>query len=246
MNSGLWKIIIFITVLTLFVIGVQGEDKKCSEYEPTVVTVSGIIHVQTFPGSPNYEDIAKGDKPETYWILKLDHPVCVNANPRDNVNNSYEANVKEIQLVLKGNQYKAFMEFKSKRVLVTGSLCHSVTGHHHTAVLLRVKNIAEDKPEKQSCKEHPMLSGPCFKIRGRMFFSNGTPGIRIWPVGTNRILGIGGLEENENVPDELVQQLSWETAMYADFTICPFTNDEPGVMRLICVESAENISIRKW
>jgi hypothetical protein len=109
---------------------------------------------------------------------------------------------------------------------------------------------AEDKPKKKSCKEHPMLSGPCFKIRGRMSFSNGTPSIRIWPVGTNRILGISEgrfyLEDYENVPDELVHQLSWETAMYADFTICPFTNDEPDVMRLICVESAENISIRKW
>ena len=83
-----------------------------------------------------------------------------------------------------------------------------------------------------------------------MSFSNGTPSIRIWPVGTNRILGISEgrfyLEDYENVSDELVHQLSWETAMYADFTICPFTNDEPGVMRLICVESAENISIRKW
>jgi len=109
---------------------------------------------------------------------------------------------------------------------------------------------SEDKPKKKSCKEHPMLSGPCFKIRGRMFSSNGTPSIRIWPVGTNRILGISEgrfyLEDYENVPEELVHQLNWETVLYADFTICPFTNDEPGVMRLICVESAENISIRRW
>jgi hypothetical protein len=108
---------------------------------------------------------------------------------------------------------------------------------------------AEDKLKKKTCKEHPMLSGRCFKVRGRMFFSNGTPSIRIWPVGTKRILGISEgrfyLEEYENAPDKLVDQLTWEAPIYADFTVCPFTKDKPGVMRLICVESAENISIQK-
>lgn len=101
------------------------------------------------------------------------------------------------------------------------------------------------KPKKKLCKEHPMLSGPCFKLSGRMSFSNGNPSIRIWRVGTDRVLGISEIEGFANVPDELVQQLSWETAMFADFTVCPFTDDKQGVMRLICVESAENISIKK-
>ena len=108
---------------------------------------------------------------------------------------------------------------------------------------------SEENPKKKSCKDHPMVSGPCFKVRGRMAFYNGTPSVRIWPVGTKRILGIsegrfyqGGYD---NVPGELVGQLTWDTAMFADFTICPFTDEQPGVMRLICVESAENISIRK-
>jgi hypothetical protein len=48
-----------------------------------------------------------------------------------------------------------------------------------------------------------------------------------------------------NVPDTLVRRLSWETAMFADFTVCPFTDDKPGEMRMICVESADNISIKK-
>lgn len=107
----------------------------------------------------------------------------------------------------------------------------------------------EEKSKKKACEEHPMLSGPCFKVRGRMFFSNGTPSLRIWPVGTRRILGISEgrfyLEDYENVPGELVEQLSWETEMFADFLVCPFTKEKPGVMRLVCVESAKNISIQK-
>jgi hypothetical protein len=52
------------------------------------------------------------------------------------------------------------------------------------------------------------------------------------------------LQDYVNVPDELVRRFSWETAMFADFTVCPFTDNRPGEMRMICVESAENISIK--
>lgn len=110
--------------------------------------------------------------------------------------------------------------------------------------------LAEENPKNKPCRDHPKLSGPCFKIRGRMAFYNGTPSLRIWPVGTNRILGISEgrfyLEGYDNVPEELVRQLTtFDTVMFADFLVCPFTDDKPGVMRLICVESADNISIRK-
>ena len=108
---------------------------------------------------------------------------------------------------------------------------------------------SEEEPNKKSCKEHPMLSGPCFKVRGRMSFYNGNPTVRIWLPGTKRMLGISQgrfyLQDYVNVPEELVRRLSWETAMFASFTVCPFTDDRPGEMRMICVESAENISIRE-
>jgi hypothetical protein len=107
---------------------------------------------------------------------------------------------------------------------------------------------SDEEPNKKSCKEHPLLSGPCFKVRGRMSFYNGNPTVRIWPLGTKRMLGVSQgrfyLQDYDNVPDELVRRLSWETAMFADFTVCPFTDNRPGEMRLICVESAENISIK--
>jgi hypothetical protein len=101
-----------------------------------------------------------------------------------------------------------------------------------------------------SCKAQPQLSGACFEIRGRMAIYNGNPRLRIWPVGTKKLLALserrGTMNEDYNVPKELLEQLSFGKAMYADFTICPFTDDEPGVMRLACVESAEDISIRDW
>jgi len=107
----------------------------------------------------------------------------------------------------------------------------------------------ENKTKKKACKEHPILSGPCFKVHGRMSLYNGTPSIRIWPTGTKRILGVSEgeyyNEEYKYLPDKLEDKLNWENAIFADFTVCPFTEDKPGVMRLVCVESAENIKIQK-
>ena len=49
-----------------------------------------------------------------------------------------------------------------------------------------------------------------------------------------------------NIPDELLDKMEgdWHKEMFADFLVCPFRDDEPGVMRPICVESAENIFVR--
>jgi hypothetical protein len=107
---------------------------------------------------------------------------------------------------------------------------------------------AEQEPCVKSCREHPMLSGPCFRIKGRMSLYNGTPTFRIWPIGTKRILGVSEgrfrLDGYENLPKDLKNQMSWDNEMFGDLLVCPFTNDRPGVMRLICVESAENVSIK--
>ncbi len=51
---------------------------KC---EPDIVKLVGTIKNETFPGSPNYKDIGKGDEPEDYWILKLNTPIDVAKDP---------------------------------------------------------------------------------------------------------------------------------------------------------------------
>ena len=102
----------------------------------------------------------------------------------------------------------------------------------------------------KSCKEHPQLSGPCFKLRGRLSFYNGNPSFRIWPVGTTRLLGISGGRfahpDVDNIPPQVRARLGGlDDELFADFTVCPFENDQPRVMRLICVESAMNIVLRQ-
>ena len=81
-----------------------------------------------------------------------------------------------------------------------------------------------------------------------MSFYNGAPSVRIWRVGTHRILGVSeqrfSVEGFCNLPASIFDRLSWDADLFADFIVCPFTRDEPGVMQLVCVESATNIVIR--
>ncbi len=107
-----------------------------------------------------------------------------------------------------------------------------------------------DKPcgVRKPCHEHPALAGPCFQVRGRMNYWNGTPSVRIWQIGTKRILGVSEQrffdEAYCNLPDHIGAKLSWDSDLFADFLVCPFTPDEPGVMRLVCVDSARDLVVR--
>ena len=98
------------------------------------------------------------------------------------------------------------------------------------------------------CREHPQLEGRCFSIRGRMSVSNGAPSVRIWRVGTKRLLGVSEqrfyIEGYCNLPDSIRNRLSWDADLFADFVVCPFTRQAPGVMQLICVDSATNMVTR--
>jgi hypothetical protein len=109
---------------------------------------------------------------------------------------------------------------------------------------------AQELQSKKPCRQHPQLVAACFQVHGRLSAFNGAPSLRIWPVGSKRLLGISegrfALPDFANIPPELVAQLGgWDNAMFADFTVCPFTEEMPGVMRFVCVDSARNIIVRK-
>jgi hypothetical protein len=115
------------------------------------------------------------------------------------------------------------------------------------AVGLSAQTVPRAVPERP-CRQHPLLAGRCFTIRGRMSLANGNPSIRIWRVGTKRILGVSDgrfkMDGYANVPPSVAGRLSWDTQLFGDFVVCPFTRDEPDVMRLICVDSASNLKVR--
>lgn len=107
-------------------------------YQPKVVNLEGTIVQHTFPGPPNYTSVRQGDRPERCWLLILRHPVDVAGEKQDSVNDP-EKNVTGLQLIIE--DYKKWGTLVGKQVSATGTLSHSMTGHHHTRVLMDVQDL---------------------------------------------------------------------------------------------------------
>ena len=132
---------LFALLFFFLCVSARASAQDCLSYEPRVERVTGTILKKTFPGPPNYESIRGGDRPETFWILHLDRPVCVTGNT-DDVNEP-EQSVTDLQLVLDEKQYAQLRRMPGKKihVVMSGKLFHAHTAHHRTSVLLSVSSI---------------------------------------------------------------------------------------------------------
>jgi hypothetical protein len=95
--------------------------------------------------------------------------------------------------------------------------------------------------QAQACKTDPDIIGACFTVHGRLSAWNGSPTLRIWRVGTKRILGT----RDDPLPANLAKEMNWDVEAWGDFEVCPFTRERPGVMQSVCIESAEHVFFRK-
>jgi len=100
-------------------------------------------------------------------------------------------------------------------------------------------HAADPGPDRR-CQNRTDLASPCFTVRGRMFVANGTPGVRIWRVGTTRVLGVVP-PESEIAPQSLLDRLGSGTVLYGNFTVCPLTPDREGWMQMVCVQAATDL-----
>ena len=135
-----------------------------------------------------------------------------------------------------------------------GSGHHVFTRHQRSAILLALfmacptyAASATDTTVRKPCRERQDLVGPCYSVRGRMNYSNGSPSVRIWVVGTKRMLGVTDSDcegEGCSLPDQIASKLSWDTDLFGEFVVCPFTSDQPGVMRFVCVDSGTRLEAR--
>jgi len=111
----------------------------CLKYEPEFVELKGKMKRIVFPGPPNYESVKAGEHPEPYYVLFLSKGVCVQGDPKDEINSETEKDVKSIQLMI--TDYKKYRPLLGKNVTAKGQLMHSHTGHHHTKVLIQVQSL---------------------------------------------------------------------------------------------------------
>lgn len=119
----------------------------CLTYEPSTVTIEGVIKRQTFAGPPNYESVAAGDERLDYWILHLQAPVCVEAGKYEV--DAAESGVQRVQLILDARQYREYKRLIGHKVRASGTLSHQETAHHFEELLLTVARLdAADAPRE--------------------------------------------------------------------------------------------------
>lgn len=132
------RALVFVLVLLPALAVAQLEMAGCKTYEPALVALHGTLVVKTAPGPPNYKDVRKGDEPETFWLLKLDSPICVDEDKAQPDLNPSQKDLRQVQLVLDKAHEERANALKGKRVVASGTLFVAHTGHHHTPVLLSV------------------------------------------------------------------------------------------------------------
>jgi hypothetical protein len=107
------------------------------------------------------------------------------------------------------------------------------------------------KPEAESCRTRSDLVGKCFTVHGRLSVYNGTPSIRLWPIGSKRLLGVLDPKDPSNAPGpsifptSIAGKLDWNKDVLGDFLVCPLTRAKPGRMQTICIESVKNLTVRE-
>jgi hypothetical protein len=102
-------------------------------------------------------------------------------------------------------------------------------------------------PRHSIARGSPMAA-ECHLIRGRLAVWNGTPSVRIWPVGTRRELGVadahGDTAGERLFPAEvaaLIEPAPDRTVVFGDYRVCPLSPRRPGRMQMVYIAGASRL-----
>ena len=122
------------------------------------------------------------------------------------------------------------------------------------AVALCAFGAPQRTPKRKIACKTPENAASCYWTRGRLaVYNGGPPNIRVWKIGTKRILGIESgpnyneAVEEENGPDlppNVLRVLEPHALVFADFEVCPLEAARPRHMQHACIEAAKNIVVR--
>jgi hypothetical protein len=143
MDSESMKIGILVTLVGVtFLVSSAVSAGECLSYEPAIVTLQGSVSLKAAYGPPGFGEDPMHDAHEDYLALTLDAPVCMMASSKPHTDDVAETDIKMMQLVFpNGENFQKAKQWIGKRISLNGSLYHAFTGHHHTTVLLKVKEI---------------------------------------------------------------------------------------------------------
>ena len=117
------------------------------------------------------------------------------------------------------------------------------------ALLLAASAVADAEETPPACRGAPTVVDACFTVHGRLGVYNGIP-IRIWIVGTPRVLGVrdtsgGGVTVRPEIQTLLSRGEPGATVVYGDYEVCPLSKTHPGWMQFVCIESAAHLVARR-
>jgi hypothetical protein len=87
--------------------------------------------------------------------------------------------------------------------------------------------------------------GPCYTVHGELVSGADNIQIRIYPRGTESVLGYADGALRCSLPRGLEDTLANEQVAEADVTIRPVTRSKPGVMQFVCIASVKNMRIKR-
>ena len=97
------------------------------------------------------------------------------------------------------------------------------------------------------CRGNPRVVGACYLVHGRLSLGADSARLRLWPIGTKRMLGVTAGPRIDDADDPISPQTLKVTPgddVYADFELCPFTPQRKGEMQLVCIESASQVVVK--
>ena len=129
------------SVLILIAAGAQpvarpGVADSCYHYRPASVSLTGRLIQRTLPGPPNYQSIARGDRPQVVYLLILDAPICTLADYKDSPNTDPFQGQDTIHVRRTEATWRDVRRLTGRRVVVTGTLAEWALGADRTPVVI--------------------------------------------------------------------------------------------------------------
>ena len=118
------------------------EKVPCLAFDPTTVTIQGFLHSRHAFGPPGYGEDPKHDSVEHIYVIVLDAPICVNGDPKSDINSDSVSGVREIQVWAdRQGLWQRMKSVRGKKVIARGTLETAVTAHQRTPVTLKIRSI---------------------------------------------------------------------------------------------------------
>ena len=113
-----------------------GVADSCYHYRPAPTSLTGRLIQRTLPGPPNYQSIARGDRPQVVDLLILETPICTIPDYKDSPNTDAFQGQDTIQVRRAESAWRDVRRLTGRRVVVTGTLAEWALGPDRTPVVI--------------------------------------------------------------------------------------------------------------